>query len=232
MTTTYSKALPLIRSRAVRGTLARPSPQLFMVGLMFALAAAAPARAELIYRQVNLAYLTARADVIVQGRVAGVRYEGLPGYPHVPTVLVTLEVERMLRGPAVGRYTFREMLRPVEQYRKSAKRGYLVGERLLLFLPSPSQYGLTSPLGREQGRFHIARDPRGRDVISNELNNAGLFKDVPQKAEEEGVSLSPGELRMISVSQGRQGPQGPQGLVELKDFLHLVQTLTQLPRIE
>ena len=215
-----------------RGTQAAHSPSLWSglrrsrlgsAALLFTLLAGIPVRAEFIYRQVNLAYLTQRADVIVQGRVVGVRCEGLPGYPNVPTVRVTLEVERMLRGPALERYTFREMLRPMDQYRRAGKRGYVAGERLLLFLPAPSEYGLSSPLGREQGRFHIGRDQRGREVIANEFQNAGLFKNVPEKAEELGLSLSEDELRMTSV---------PQGIVELKDFLHLVQTLTQLPRIE
>ena len=191
--------------------------------LLFTLLAGIPVRAEFIYRQVNLAYLTQRADVIVQGRVVGVRYEGLPGYPNVPTVRVTLEVERMLRGPAVERYTFREMLRPKDQYRRAGKRGYVAGERLLVFLPAPSEYGLSSPLGREQGRFHIGRDQRGREVIANEFQNAGLFKNVPEKAEEQGLSLSEDELRTASVRQGT---------VDLKDFLLLLKSLAKLPRIE
>src|SRR2546425_12694926 len=161
-----------------RGTQAAHSPSLGSVlrrlrlgsaVLLVTLLAGIPVRAEFIYRQVNLAYLTQRADVIVQGRVVGVRYEGLPGYPNVPTVRVTLEVERMLRGPAVERYTFREMLRPMDQYRRAGKRGYVAGERLLVFLPAPSEYGFSSHPRRGERRFHNGSAPRGRGGIAHKI---------------------------------------------------------------
>src|SRR3989442_13888328 len=141
-----------------RGTQAAHSPSLWSglrrlrlgsAVLVVTLLSRIPVRAEFIYRQVNLAYLTQRADVIVQGRVVGVRYEGLPGYPNVPTVRVTLEVERMLRGPAVERYTFREMLHPMDQYRRAGKRGYVVCERLLVVLPTATEDCLCTLPGRE-----------------------------------------------------------------------------------
>jgi hypothetical protein len=184
-------------------------------------AVALPAHAQYLMRQVNLAYLTQRADIIVQGRVANVRYGGLPGYPHIPTVLVTIQVERMLRGPEGNTYTFRQFLPRSEQ--RGGKQGYLAGQRLLLFLPSPSSAGLSSPIGHEQGRFHIASDAHGNDTIANGYGNAGLFKGVAGKAEQEGVSLSGKQLRLTSA------PVGP---VALEDFVALVDRLKLLPRIE
>src|SRR3989442_7088213 len=92
-----------------RGTQAAHSPSLWSglrrlrlgsAVLLVTLLAGIPVRAEFIYPQVNLAYLTQRADVFFQGRVVGVRYEGLPGYPNVPTVRVTLEFDRMFPGPS------------------------------------------------------------------------------------------------------------------------------------
>lgn len=182
---------------------------------------AVPAHAQFLLRQVNLAYLARRADIIVQGRVVAARYESHPDYPNVPTVLVTLRVEQMLRGPRSEFLSFREFLPP--RSAQIGKRGYQVGQRLLLFLPSPSRYGLSSPIGREQGRFHILRDAQGRDRIENEFGNAGLFKSVPEAAEQAGARLAEEELRTTSV---KRGP------VPLEDFVSLVRTLSALPRIE
>ncbi len=182
----------------------------------------APARAQFHYRQTNLAYLAQRADVIVQGRVVEARYEPMPGYDHIPTVVVTLQVERMLRGPEGSRYTFREML-PFLKGNRSAKMGYAHADRLMLFLPAPSEWGLSGPLGGEQGRFHIQSDQWGRAFIANEFNNAGLFKGVAEKAYQEGLELSETQTRIAQL------PRGP---AALEDFVSLVEGLTKLPRIQ
>jgi hypothetical protein len=175
------------------------------------LALAAPANAQVLYRRVGLAELSQRAGIIVQGRVIEARYEGHPDYPHVPTVLVTLQIERMLRGPAGERLSFREYL-PGLRGRTGGKRGYLPGQRLLLFLPEPSRYGLSSPLGGEQGRFRIQRDQQGNDLAENDLGNAGLFRDLAPQAAQAGVSLSPEQARLAGV---RRGPVPLEALVSL-----------------
>ncbi len=183
-------------------------------------AAALPARAEFLTRQVNLVYLAQKAEFIVQGRVTSVRHEGLPGYPHIPTVLVTLEVEHMLRGPAGRQFTFRQWISSRRDL--AGKRGYQVGQRLLLFMPAASDAGLSSPIGQEQGRFHIMRDARGSEQIANEFGNAGLFKNVPETAEKTGAGLNEKQLQTAST---RSGP------VPLEDFVGLVEHLKALPRI-
>jgi hypothetical protein len=179
------------------------------------------ARADFIVRPVNLAYLTQRADVIVQGRVVEARYEGMPNYPHIPTVVVTLQVESMLRGPETARYTFRQFLLPSQS--KRGKVSYVIGQRLLLFLPSPSRVGLSSPIGHEQGRFHILKDARGQEVVENEIGNRGLFNDVATEAESSGVGLTQDEARVVAT------PRGP---VALHSMLSLVEHLRLLPRIQ
>jgi hypothetical protein len=151
------------------------------------------------------------AGIIVQGQVIEARYEGHPDYPHVPTVLVMLQIERMLRGPAGERLSFREYL-PGLRGRRGGKRGYLPGQRLLLFLPEPSRYGLSSPLGGEQGRFRIQRDQQGNDLAENDLGNAGLFRDLAPQAAQAGVSLSPEQARLAGV---RRGPVPLEALVSL-----------------
>ena len=177
--------------------------------------------AQFMVRQVNLTYLARRADVIVQGRVRSVHREPLPGYPDIRTVRVTLDVEDMVRGPAGDTYSFREILLGYRS--REGKRGYQTGQRLFLFLPSPSQYGLSSPIGIEQGRFHIARADRGKATIANEYGNAGLFMNVEREANREGVKLS----RNQSLTAGIES-----GPVDLDAFVSLVKSLTSLPRIQ
>lgn len=196
------------------------SGTLWLSALVVWMLGAAPAPADFIVRPVNLAYLAQRADVIVQGRVSQVRYEALPGYPHIPTVLVTLEVERMLRGSEGERYAFRQLLLPSQM--RAGKNAYRVGQRLLLFLPSPSSLGLSSPIGHEQGRFHILRDARGREVIENEFANAGLFRNVAEQAEKSGAGLNQAQMRVAAT---------PRGSIALPDLVSLVEHLMLLPRI-
>jgi hypothetical protein len=180
-------------------------------------------RAQYIMRQIDLTELARRADIIVQGRVVEVRYEGLPGYPNIPTVQVTLQLEKTLRGSVDQRFTFREYLPGPAGLMRTGKHDYLVGQRLLLFLPNPSQYGLSSPLGREQGRFKIRRDQSGNEVLANGFDNAGLFRNVAEAARKAGATLSFRQLRMTTR---KHGP------VPLDDFVSLVNDLSSLRRTE
>ncbi len=203
-----------------RNLISRPFRILCCTALLVA-ALVVPARAEFLVRQVNLAYLAQRADIIVQGRVLQARYEGLPNYPHLNSVLVTLEIERMFRGPEGGRYTFRQFLLPSQM--RGGKNLYRVGQRLLLFLPVPSRLGLSSPIGHEQGRFHIARDVQGRELIQNEFGNAGLFKNVAADAEKSGVGLSHAQSQVAATTRGP---------VALSDMTSMVEHLMLMPRIQ
>ncbi len=189
--------------------------------MVLILAGGSTAHAQFMYRQVNLATLARRAAFILQGRVIEARYEAHPDYAHVPTVVVTLEVERVWRGAVGRRYTFRQFV-PSPRV-PVGKHGYGLGDRLVLFLPAPSQYGLSTPLGGEQGRFHVFRDLSGNSLVANEFNNAGLFRNFQEETAREGVSLSSAESRIASVVRGP---------MRLEDFVSLVKKLTLLPRSE
>jgi hypothetical protein len=180
-----------------------------------------PLQAQVMVRPVNLAYLVQRADIIVQGQVTSVRHENLPGYPNIPTVKVTLNVEGMMRGPAGRTYTFREIFLGLRS--QEGKKNYQVGQHVFLFLPTPSQYGLSSPIGMEQGRFRIAHNPAGQATIMNELGNAGLFLNVAQTARNEGQKLTANQLRLAATERGP---------VQLDEFSSLVKSLTSLKRIQ
>jgi hypothetical protein len=187
---------------------------------LFCALSASPLPAQFAVRPVNLAYLAQRADVIVQGQITRVQHQPLPGYPNIPTVEVTLSVDRSLRGLPGKTYTFREVylgLRSAE-----GKQAYRTGQRLLLFLPSPSQYGLSSPIGIGQGRFHIASDSTGSARLANEQGNAGLFQGVERDAAKAGKQLTPDQRKLASTNRGP---------VPLEEFVSLVKSLTTLPRI-
>ena len=203
------------------GRRCHPAGSVWLVVVLALLACAAPAHAQFLVRQVNLAELTQRADIIVEGRVVEVRYEGHPDYPNLATVFVALEVNRLLRGAATARITFREFIPGLGRGR--GKYGYAVGQHLLLFLPRPSRYGLSSPLGAGQGLFRVTRDREGRPWVANALGNRGLFRNVPTEAAKAGLTLSPQTLKLAEV------PAGP---VRLESFISLVEELTRLSRLE
>jgi hypothetical protein len=176
--------------------------------------------AQFISQPVNLAYLSQRADVIVQGRVTKVLHESLAGYPNIRTVVVTINVESFLRGTTGKTYTFREIYLGLPK--DYGKQSYGVGQRLFLFLPSPSQYGLSSPIGIGQGRFHIGDDSRGSATIANEQDNAGLFRNVEQTVTKAGKRLTTSQRKLAATERGP---------VALDDFVSLVKGLMTLPRI-
>ena len=180
-----------------------------------------PLAAQFMAKQVNLTYLARRADVIVQGTVKEVVHESLPGYKNISTTKVTLNIENTVRGPEGKTYTFREIDLGLQS--KSKKSHYAVGQHLLLFLRSPSKYGLSSPIGLEQGRFHIVRNAGGNWMAVNENNNAGLFLNVLQDVREERLRLTANQMR---VASSREGP------VRLDDFVSLVKKLSSLSRIQ
>ncbi len=173
------------------------------------------AKAQFLYRHIDLPYLAERAATIVQGRVVEVRYEGHPDYPNVSTVFVTLEVERILRGNPAERFSFRQYL--AGPLARVGKPEYAVGQRLLLFMTRESNYGMSAPIAREQGRFRIQRDRQGNETVANGYGNAGLFRNVPEAASKAGVSLPAAQLR---VARTERGP------VPLEDFVELVRSLS------
>jgi hypothetical protein len=98
---------------------------------------------------------------VFDGTVLSVERLAEMGPDSVPTVQITFRVERAIPGTRRGQVlTIREwagLWNSGERYR--------TGERLLLFLYSPSKLGLTSPVGGPLGRFDV--DSRGNVVLEN-----------------------------------------------------------------
>jgi hypothetical protein len=205
----------------IRFVLCRKAVSAYLTAVaLVCILSASPLPAQYAVRPANLAYLARRADVIFQGQVTDVKHEPLPGYRNIRTVRVTLSVERALRGLPGRTYTFREVYLGLRL--PDGKQTYRTGQRLFLFMPSPSRYGLSSPIGIGQGRFHIAVDAAGGAKLANEQGNAGLFRDVERDAGRAGKKLTANQRKLASTRGGS---------VPLEEFVSLVKSLTTLPRI-
>jgi hypothetical protein len=108
----------------------------------------------------SLRLLTQNSGYIFDGTVLSV--QAVPNDDHdLATMQITFRVEQAIRGTRAGQIlTIREWA----GLWNSGER-YHVGERLLLFLYSPSTLGLTSPVGGAAGRFAV--DSGGNAVIDN-----------------------------------------------------------------
>jgi hypothetical protein len=149
----------------------------------------------------NLTQLVQGAHTILRGFVVSAKIEPHPQFSNLQTVVVTMQVSRVLKGEARTTYTFRQFVWDERDLGDGA--GYRKAGELLLFLNPVSQYGLTSPVGLEQGRFRVTRDAKGKVSAINGRGNIGLFQEVPAKASEHGVVLSRAAQTMMQKSAGQ-----------------------------
>jgi hypothetical protein len=109
----------------------------------------------------NLRQMARSSGYIFDGTVLSVQSIAPIETGSVATVQITFRIEQAIRGTRVGQVlTIREwagLWNSGERYRP--------GERLLLFLYSPSQLGLTIPVGGPLGRFTV--DSSGNAVLEN-----------------------------------------------------------------
>lgn len=144
----------------------------------------------------DLDYLVQRAGTIVRGNVISAKVEPHPQFANLQTVAVSIAVSNVLKGTAPPTYTFRQFL--LDASDASDTGGYRKAGELLLLLNPVSQYGLTSPVGMDQGRFRVVRDRQGKAIAINGRSNIGLFDQLTNKAAARGVSLSPRAQAMLA----------------------------------
>jgi hypothetical protein len=130
-----------------------------------------------------------------------------------------MQVQYTLKGKAATTLTFRQFIWDLRDKQDAAR--YLKGQELLLFLNPVSEYGLTSPVGLEQGRFRITRDRTGKAYAANGRDNAGLFSGTEQRARAQHMKLS---VKAATVVQ--QTNPGPIPLDDMK------QTIRELARMQ
>ena len=156
--------------------------------------------------------LTEEADVIVHGYVTSTRIEPHPQLRNLNTVVVSIEVKDTYKGKPGKSLTFRQFIWDSDPQRELAEYGK--HQELILFLGPVSEYGLTSPVGLEQGRFRIYADQKKQVVAANGRGNVGLFHSVVTRAHSHGVTLSPRILKMA-----QQTPAAPLLLSDLEDAI-------------
>ena len=166
-------------------------------------------------RQQNLEELTGEAAVILRGTVLRASIEPHPQMRGLTTIVVTLRVEETLKGKAEATYTFRQYVWDARDRRDGL--GYRKGQHLLLLLRAPSEFGLSSPVGLEQGRFRIELDADGRETAVNGHANAGLLANVERRAAQKGVPLSAAQAGL--ATEHRSGP------IALEELRGLIQQL-------
>lgn len=148
----------------------------------------------------NLDELTDRAQDIVRGTVTDARVEKHPELDNLHTIVVTLRVSETLKGTARDTYTFRQYIWDLRDRADAA--GYRKGQELLLLMNGSSRYGLTSPVGLEQGRFRIQRDRAGREVALNGTGNVRLFERLQDARKPAALTAQQASL----VAKHRSGP--------------------------
>lgn len=174
-----------------------------IVGLFLGLSFPAESRAQQGARtaQVNLSQLVQGAHTILRGFVVSAKVEPHPQFSNLKTVVVTMQVSRVLKGSAATTYTFRQFVWDERDLGDAG--GYRKAGEVLLFLNPVSQYGLMSPVGLEQGRFRVTRDAKGNGSAVNGRGNIGLFQNVAGSASEHGVALSKAAQTMMQKSSGQ-----------------------------
>jgi hypothetical protein len=163
----------------------------------------------------NLSDLSSTADRIVQGRVVTVRVEPHPDYKNLKTLLITLEVDDVLKGGTSKTFTFRQFIWDIRDISNAA--GYRVGDEVLLFLNRPTSLGLTSPVGLDQGRFRVVKNRRGESVALNGNGNSNLLNGLIESGTLNTSTLS---ARSRSTMQGFA--KGPIDLSALKESVRVL----------
>jgi hypothetical protein len=128
------------------------------------------------------------------------------------TEVVSLRVVETYKGRTQKKLVFRQYVWDLGAQANSAD--YHKGQELVLLLRPVSEYGLTSPVGLEQGRFQISRDRKGQITAINGRGNLGLFNSVEPRARNQGVQLSAKTLALA-----RKTTAGPIPLADLEEAI-------------
>jgi hypothetical protein len=166
----------------------------------------------------NIAQLSQRASIIVRGQVIYARVEAHPQLANLTTVVVSIRVTQNFKGNPGTVLTFRQFIWDIRDKYDSA--GYRKGQDLLLLLNPVSVYGMTSPVGMDQGRFEISRDVHGTLKAVNGIGNLGLFSKVTRP--QIGTGISAGSSNLVVRHRG-----GPVPLLQIEE---LIQNFAGAPR--
>jgi hypothetical protein len=198
----------------------RPIVRAFVLLAACAMASAAFAQRGALTVPRNLEQIVSGSSDIVRGRVLSARVEKHPELSNLDTLVVTLKLSETIKGDARGTYTFRQYLWDLRDVRDAA--GYYKGQEYVLLMNAPSRYGLTSPVGMEQGKFRIVPDGAGRAMAVNGRGNASLMQGVPAHLAKSGTVLPRNAAALVAKHQ-----RGP---IPADDLVDLIRQLVQVNR--
>ena len=156
--------------------------------------------------------LTAEADLIVHGYVLSTKVEPHPQLTNLMTLVVSMNVINTYKGKPQKSLVFRQYLWDLRAQLGATE--YHKGQELVLLLGPVSEYGLTSSVGLEQGRFLISRDAKGKALAVNGRGNLGLFDSVGKRAKARGLQLSARTSALV-----RRPPSDPLPLADLEEAI-------------
>jgi hypothetical protein len=162
--------------------------------------------------------LTDEAHDIVHGYIQSVKFEPHPQLRNLNTIVVSLSVKATYKGTPRKSLVFRQYVWDLDPWHATTEYGK--GQEVILLLGPVSEYGLTSPVGLEQGHFRVTIDKKGQAVAVNGRNNSGLFDSVAQRARSRGLQLSPHTLAV--TGRNAAGP------VPLKDLEEAIRALARI----
>jgi len=159
------------------------------------LASAAPASAS-VALDLSIEQLTAKADVVVRGKVVGQESAWTRGGRIVTTV--HLAVEAALKGQSSGTVALEHLGGHVGDIGQqiSGEVAFQNGEEVVVFLRAPKQPGSKyRVVGMSQGKFHLTH--QGASIIAKQsLDGLGLIRKPGGAIEEQpGQAISLEALR-------------------------------------
>lgn len=135
----------------------------------------------------DLPGLVTNADKVFRGTVVDLQPGEIEaGGATFPTVTYTISVDETIKGQFGGAKTIEiRMLGDVKEqpeqegvYRKLSAYDInpklKIGGTYVLFTTQPSAIGLSTTVGLNQGLFRVFTDANGREMTSNDMDNAGL----------------------------------------------------------
>ena len=139
--------------------------------------------------EISLEKMTSTSGKIFTGKCMEVRKTFHPKYKNIKVTIVEFNVLDNIKGNEGNSLDvmFFGHSREMPQIAKLGK-----GDTVLLFLYPESQYGFTSLVGGDQGRFLVKVDElSGKPIFVNTLNKENLFKGLEIKTVEkiDGISV-------------------------------------------
>jgi hypothetical protein len=189
-----------------------PARYISSVFLLVCLCAGAQAQRGALTLDRGIDELTDEAAVVVRGHVREAHLEPHPQLKNLMTVVVTINVDKTLKGSSDKTLTFRQYVWDIRD--KADAMGYGKSQELILMLGPVSQYGMTSPVGLEQGRFRVIRDSNGNASAINGRRNAGLFASLERRAKAKGIALPSRSAQLARTSN-----PGPVPLDDLEEVI-------------